>query len=53
MPLQNGLNTSSKHYLEAIKIIGNAVKNVITQIVEFMVIIFLFGFEISIRSFFL
>ncbi len=35
--LQNGLNSSSKNYFEAIQIIGNAVKNIILKITEFMV----------------
>jgi hypothetical protein len=39
--LDNALNKSSKNYSEAIKIIGNALKNIILKTVEFMVILFL------------
>ncbi len=38
--LENALNKSSKNYSEAIKTIGNALKNIISKTVEFMVIIF-------------
>ena len=35
--LKNALNTSSKHYSEAIFVIGDALKNIISKIVDFMV----------------
>ncbi len=41
--LDNALNKSSKNYSEAIKIIGNAFKNIILKSVDFLVkIVFLF-----------
>lgn len=38
--LRDALNTSSPQYSEAINVIGEALKNVITRIVDFMVKIF-------------
>jgi hypothetical protein len=39
--LKDALNTSSKNYSQAIHVIGEALKNVISRIVDFMVKIFL------------
>ena len=35
--LKSALNSTSKHYAEAIYVIGDALKNVIARIVDFMV----------------
>lgn len=38
LSLHEGLNTSSKHYAQVINIIGDALKDVISKVVDFMVI---------------
>jgi len=35
--LKNALNTSSKYYSDAISVIGDALNNIISKIVDFMV----------------
>ncbi len=39
--LKDALNSSSKYYLDAINVIGEALKSVISNIVDFMVRIFI------------